>query len=63
MREGILPLILGAVVTSSGIAMRVPDIRRHGMSKDEVLPMVATGLIGFGLAHIVLGSIDIIQNR
>lgn len=63
MRQGTIPMILGTIATAGGIAMRVPDIRKSGMEKEEILPMVATGLIGYGLAHIILGGIDLIQDR
>lgn len=62
-REGLIPTLLGTAVTGVALANRVPDIRRRGMQKSEVGPMIATGLIGFGLAHVVLGSIDLIQRR
>ncbi|SHH31014.1 asparagine synthase [Sporanaerobacter acetigenes] len=63
MRQGTIPMILGTIVTAGGIAMRVPDVKKNGMDKEEILPMVATGLIGYGLAHIILGGMDIIQDR
>lgn len=63
VREGLIPTILGTAVVATGAAMRVPDMRRRGMPKHEILPMVAAGIIGFGLAHVVLGSIDLIQDR
>lgn len=62
-REGMIPTLLGTAVTASGIAMRVPDIRRNGVQRNQIVPMVATGLIGFGLAHIVLGTIDLVQEN
>jgi hypothetical protein len=51
MQEGMVPTILGAAVTASGLALR---------SKN---PLVGWGVFGFGLAHIVLGSIDLIEHR
>ena len=29
----------------------------------EVAPMIAAGVVGFGVAHIVLGSIDLSKNK
>ena len=52
VQEGKVPSILGTVVTSVGIMM----------IKMKVAPMVAAGVIGFGLANIVLGAIDLVQN-
>jgi len=53
IREGLIPTILGAVVSGTGATM----------SRKKVAPMVAAGIIGFGLAHIVLGSIDLVEHR
>lgn len=51
-REGLIPTILGSAVTTSGFAMK------------KVLPgPLAWGLVGFGLAHVVLGSIDLVEHR
>lgn len=51
-REGLIPTILGTAVTTSGLAMK------------KILPKpLAWGLVGFGLAHIVLGSIDLVEHR
>lgn len=63
MREGMIPTVLGTAVTGVALAMRTPDLMKRGIRKKEVGTMVATGLIGFGLAHVVLGSIDLFQSR
>jgi hypothetical protein len=63
VREGLIPLALGTAVTATGIALRGSDMRRNGMSQREIAPMVMAGVIGFGLAHVVLGSIDLIGHR
>jgi hypothetical protein len=51
MREGIVPTILGTAVTASGAAIR---------SKN---PVVGWGVMGFGLAHVLLGAIDLVEHR
>ena len=63
IREGLIPTLLGTAVTGVALATRVPDVKKRGLQKSEIGPMIATGLVGFGLAHIVLGSIDLIQDR
>ncbi|WIV13974.1 asparagine synthase [Proteiniborus sp. MB09-C3] len=63
MREGLIPMLLGVAVTGAALTARALDIKKRGIEKDEIAPMIATGLIGFGLAHIVLGGIDLIQER
>lgn len=51
MREGLVPTVLGTAVAASGFALS----RKY--------PSVGIGLAGFGLAHIVLGAIDLAQHR
>ncbi len=52
VREGMIPTVLGTAVTTTGIALR-----RYTASK------FAWGVAGFGLAHIVLGAIDLVQHK
>jgi hypothetical protein len=62
-REGMIPTSLGTAVTAAGVAMRMLDMKRNGMSKRDLMPMIGAGVIGFGLAHIVLGGIDLYEHR
>jgi len=52
VREGLIPTVLGTAVTTTGIALR-----------SAVSPAIAWGVAGFGLAHIVLGTIDLVSHR
>lgn len=63
MREGLIPTLLGTGVTVAASAMRARDIKRRGMKKRDIMPMAQTALLGFGVAHIVLGAIDMVQHR
>lgn len=54
IREGIIPTALGTAVTAAGYALK----QKRGSNK-----MVANTVFGFGLAHVVLGTIDLIQHR
>lgn len=54
IREGLIPTALGTAVTATGYAMK----QTRGSNK-----MVANTVFGFGLAHIVLGVIDLAQHR
>lgn len=54
IREGLIPTALGSVVTATGYALQ----QRRGSNK-----MVANTVLGFGLAHVVLGAIDLVQHR
>ena len=53
IKEGIVPTVLGTVVTATGVALRntnLPESYRNG-------------LIGFGLANIALGSAELVTNN
>jgi len=63
MREGVIPTALGAVVTAGALTMRAMDIKKRGMKQKDIVPMIETGLVGFGLAHMVLGAIDLVEHR
>jgi len=63
MKDGLIPTALGTVVTASATALRTMDLRKKGVKQQDIIPMVETAVIGFGLAHIVLGAIDLIQNK
>ncbi|WP_433946174.1 asparagine synthase [Paenibacillus sp. SN-8-1] len=52
MREGLVPTVLGAVVSATAASMLRSRYK-----------MAATGALGFGLAHIVLGTIDLFEHR
>ena len=54
IREGLIPAVLGSAVTAAGYAMK----QKSGTNK-----MVANTIFGFGLAHIVLGAIDLVEHR
>jgi TPP-dependent pyruvate/acetoin dehydrogenase alpha subunit len=55
IREGLIPAVLGSAVTAAaGYAM---------MQKSSTNKMVANTIFGFGLAHIVLGAIDLVEHR
>ncbi|MFD2923305.1 asparagine synthase [Halobacillus naozhouensis] len=54
MREGLIPTALGSAVTTTGYVLK----QKHGSNK-----MVANTMFGFGLAHVVLGTIDLVQHR
>lgn len=51
VREGLVPTVLGTAVTVAGIAAF------------SASPVAAAGIAGFGLAHIVLGGIDLVTHK
>ncbi|MFJ7976940.1 asparagine synthase [Peribacillus sp. JNUCC 23] len=54
IREGLIPTALGSVVTTTGYVMK----QNRGSNK-----MIANTIFGFGLAHVVLGVIDLVEHR
>jgi hypothetical protein len=62
VREGVIPTALGTAVTAAGVAMRVIDMKKNGMKKRDIWPMIGAGIIGFGLAHVILGGIDLYEH-
>ena len=50
MREGLIPAILGTAVTATGLSLRMAN------------PALGWGIAGFGLAHVVLGAIDLAEH-
>jgi len=61
VKEGLIPTILGTAVTAAGALWDSKEMK--GRSNKDIMPMVAAGVVGFGLAHIILGSIDLMQNK
>lgn len=61
MREGLIPAALGTAVTATGLALRGYDMKKRGMDKHDTTVAIGAGVLGFGLAHVVLGSIDLIR--
>jgi hypothetical protein len=53
IKEGIVPTVLGTVVTATGVALRNTDLPES----------YRNGLIGFGLANIALGSAELVSNN
>ena len=50
IREGLIPTVVGTAVTATGIVLK------------DNLPKTCSGcIIGFGLAHVLLGSIDLVS--
>jgi len=53
VREGMIPTVLGTVVSASGAALM----------RSKMYKPLGYGVLGFGLAHVVLGAIDLIEHR
>lgn len=50
MREGLVPTVLGTAVATTGLALKKAN------------PALGWGIAGFGLAHIILGAIDLVEH-
>ncbi len=61
MKQGIIPTLLGTAVTGATLYMRGEDLAKRSKRRGNVETMVATGLLGFGLAHVLLGGIDMFK--
>lgn len=53
MKEGLIPVLLGTAVSVTG----------YGLKRKAVAPMISSGIVGFGLAHVVLGTIDLLTDK
>lgn len=54
IREGMIPTVLGTAVTATGYAMK----QNRDSNK-----MIANTVFGFGLAHVLLGVIDLVEHH
>ncbi|WP_110926727.1 asparagine synthase [Bacillus massiliglaciei] len=54
VREGMIPTALGTAVTAAGYALK---------QRQRSNQMIANTVFGFGLAHVVLGVIDLVEHR
>ena len=62
-REGLIPTALGAIVTTAGAVVDGMAMKKGHSKKNDLVKMAAAGVVGFGLAHVVLGAIDLIEHK
>ncbi|GAA0104904.1 hypothetical protein UT300013_15270 [Paraclostridium sordellii] len=58
MKKGMVPIVLGAAVTTAGLALDAKQNKNHKFKKNDYKNMAGALLVGAGVAHIALGSID-----
>ena len=63
MRRGLIKTALGTAVTGTALMSSMDDIRKKGLKKRNVNSTIGTAFLGFGLAHIVLGTIDYLRDK
>lgn len=52
IKQGLVPTVIGTAVAAAGFAL-----------KDTIPKPYSSGIVGFGLAHIVLGSVDMMNDK
>ncbi|WP_139904661.1 asparagine synthase [Clostridium thermarum] len=62
VKEGLIPAALGTIVTTAGAIADYKAMKMKHSKKNDMLKMAAAGVVGFGLAHVVLGTIDLIEH-
>lgn len=62
MRKGLIPVALGAVVTTTGILLDSKQSKCNLCERNDYTSLVGTFLVGLGVAHILLGGIDIARD-
>ncbi len=61
MKQGIIPTLLGTAVTGATLYMSGEDIMKRGRKRNNVESLIASGLLGFGIAHVLLGGMDMFR--
>lgn len=62
-REGLIPIIAGTAVTGIGAVLKSKEMKGRVTPGNKMQPMVTSVLLGFGLAHVLLGAIDLVEHR
>ena len=62
MKKGLIPVTLGVVVTMSGLAVYENQSKERKFKSRDYTNMAGALLVGAGVAHIALGSIDMLRN-
>ncbi|BCU82633.1 hypothetical protein JIR001_24160 [Polycladomyces abyssicola] len=62
MRKGLIPVMLGTLVSTLGVSL-INRKRKNWFRKTRSTRPYGWGVFGFGLAHILLGGIDLFRRR
>ena len=62
MKKGLIPVTLGVVVTMAGLAVDANQSKERKFKSRDYTNMAGALLVGAGVAHIALGSIDMLRN-
>ena len=62
MKKGLIPVTLGVVVTMAGVVVDANQSKERRFKSRDYANMAGALLVGAGVAHIALGSIDMLRN-
>ena len=62
MKKGLIPVTLGIGVTMAGLAVDANQSKERRFKSRDYANMPGALLVGAGVAHIALGSIDMLRN-
>ena len=61
MKKGLIPVTLGIAVTMAGLSVDANQSREKSFKTRDYANMAVALLVGAGVAHIALGTIDMIR--
>ncbi len=61
MKKGLIPVTLGIAVTMAGLSVDINQSKQRRFKSRDYSNMAGALLVGAGLAHIALGTIDMIR--
>ncbi len=61
MRKGLIPVALGTAVTAVGVTLDSSQSKINLCRRNDYTSLLGTFLVGLGVAHILLGSIDMVK--
>ena len=59
--RGIMPALLGTAITGATIYRSGDEVMKKGRKKRHMETMIASGLLGFGIASVVVGSMNMMR--
>lgn len=63
MKKGMIPVGLGTAVTMTGLFVDAKQSQKKHFNKRDYNNMAGALLVGAGIAHIALGTIDILREN
>ena len=61
MKKGLIPVTLGVAVTMAGLSVDANQYKERRFRSRDYANMAGALLVGAGVAHIALGSIDMLK--